>query len=512
MENLTGTIIYAVTNRRYDRGACASQLLSTVRRRYFEEQKPVSGKEMNTDSGVEIYTRYRLSKRMFYWVRKSSGKTLQRAYCVKGSYALCSWDLQGFAVSRETYSAQHIWEQTAYFAPGTPAQAETLCPAEVLRAQPDGTVLWLRLEDTGDKYSQTLLVPSKMNPGSAEQSLINASAGEPILLADTSAGVFCYCTQEEASLREQLAQRVSAEIPEDIQGFDTSLQELDFGFHYIENDPESLEAKKIRKVVVPPVQPLGPDYPANREVLRVDGAAKPAKYAVAAMNSKGVLKHVAQLHAQEETEEYGLDSAEQPEPDAERDADEDAAPPISELLEDFPMPVKRIVISAEESYVYFGKVLQGLREGQGRTQMQNGHTAYEGDYHEDKRDGFGTYYYKSGKISYVGNWKENRRHGAGVSFSAQDGSVFVGKWINNIPTGKGSAFDAEGNLLYTGDWKEGKRCGFGTEYRDGAEYYTGEWDNDCWNGKGTLRLANGTVITGFFKDGKVDGLDGETES
>ena len=62
---------------------------------------------------------------------------------------------------------------------------------------------------------------------------------------------------------------------------------------------------------------------------------------------------------------------------------------------------KRIVISAEESYTYFGKVIDGLRQGRGRTQMQNGCTAYEGDYLDDKRDGFGAYYYKSGKICYM---------------------------------------------------------------------------------------------------------------
>lgn len=50
---------------------------------------------------------------------------------------------------------------------------------------------------------------------------------------------------------------------------------------------------------------------------------------------------------------------------------------------------KRIVVSARESYLYFGGIAQGLREGRGRTQMANGCTAYEGGYRQDKRDGFG---------------------------------------------------------------------------------------------------------------------------
>lgn len=188
---------------------------------------------------------------------------------------------------------------------------------------------------------------------------------------------------------------------------------------------------------------------------------------------------------------------------------------------------KRIVVSEEESYLYFGRLLDGLRQGRGRTEMENGYTVYEGNYRDDKRDGFGAYYYKSGQICYIGDWKENKREGvgvsytpqgdtlhvgkwsedapvgtsaifdsegnlsfagriehglrqgAGVSYHADDGAIFVGKWKDNIPTGKGSEFDKDGNLIYTGMWKDGKRHGFGTEYdKEGNIIFTGEWEND----------------------------------
>ena len=76
-----------------------------------------------------------------------------------------------------------------------------------------------------------------------------------------------------------------------------------------------------------------------------------------------------------------------------------------------------------------------------------------------------------------------------------------------MPTGSGTAFDAEGNLIYTGEWKDGKRDGYGTEYRSGAVRYAGEWKEDRYNGKGTLTLANGTVLSGLFADGKAQGLE-----
>lgn len=192
------------------------------------------------------------------------------------------------------------------------------------------------------------------------------------------------------------------------------------------------------------------------------------------------------------------------------------------------MPVsKRIVVSEEESYLYFGRLIDGLRQGRGRTEMENGFTAYDGYYRDDKRDGFGAYYYKSGQICYVGDWKENQRDGIGVSYTphgenihvgrwsedkpvgtgaifdgdgnlsfagkiengmrqgvgisykVEDGTIFVGKWKDNVPTGKGSEFDGDGNLIYTGMWKDGKRHGFGTEYnKEGKIVFTGEWEND----------------------------------
>lgn len=209
--------------------------------------------------------------------------------------------------------------------------------------------------------------------------------------------------------------------------------------------------------------------------------------------------------------------------------DTDLSKPKEESHPIFPSitAAKRIVISAEESYYYFGKVIDGLRQGRGRTQTQDGNTAYEGNYRNDMRDGFGTYYYKSGQICYTGQWRENQRDGVGVSFqpddasihigrwrndqpvgtsaifdnqgnlefagkiengarqgagiaySAEDGTVFVGKWKNDIPTGEGSAFDSDGNLIYTGTWKEGKRHGTGTEFApDGHVIFTGEWKDD----------------------------------
>ncbi len=144
------------------------------------------------------------------------------------------------------------------------------------------------------------------------------------------------------------------------------------------------------------------------------------------------------------------------------------------------IPAKRIVVSSMESYLYFGKLINGLREGRGRTQTAGGHTAYEGGYRGDRREGFGVYYYKSGRLCYAGGWKRNLRDGMGVAFGSKDGSIFVGHWKDGVATGRGSEFDMDGNLIYTGGWKNGRRDGRGTEYRAGRVARTGLWRGDVF--------------------------------
>ena len=144
------------------------------------------------------------------------------------------------------------------------------------------------------------------------------------------------------------------------------------------------------------------------------------------------------------------------------------------------IPAKRIVVSSMESYLYFGRLINGLREGRGRTQTAGGHTAYEGGYRGDRREGFGVYYYKSGRLCYAGGWKRNLRDGMGVAFGSKDGSIFVGHWKDGVATGRGSEFDMDGNLIYTGGWKNGRRDGRGTEYRAGRVARTGLWRGDVF--------------------------------
>ncbi len=348
----------------------------------------------------------------------------------------------GETVSKARYGADHRWLQTAYYS------GNTARPSALLKQEQGGGLVLLRYNPEKQKYSRSVLEPCPAEQGTAGQSLVNAVAGEPPVFCETDAGSFYYClpTEKESRLAAQNDLRLGGRS---VQPDWPGEKELPVNFNYIANDkpavpePEQPEIRQPEPVPQAAADTQKSDYAADLEIFSTEEPQdKPTKYAVA---SKG-LGGRAQI-------------SEKIAPHTERAA-------------------KRIVISAEESYLYFGKMIDGLREGRGRTQMQNGCTAYEGGYRNDKRDGFGVYYYKSGKVCYVGGWKENRRDGAGVSYSSRDGSIFVGKWKDNIPTGIGTAFDAHGNLIYTGEWKDGKRHGHGTEYKNGKIVFSGEFRED----------------------------------
>ena len=550
MQSGAGIIFYAVYHREYDGPASKPSLLSQARRAYFTGGRTVSVKEENLDSGIKAVCRGRLAKHNFIWTEKRGGRTLQKAYCDGNGFELVRSDARGETVSKARFSPELGWIHTAYYMNGRRDQL----PAAVLSPAEGGLLLTEWNPDTG-KYSRTALSPCPLRRGTAEQSLVDARLGEARVWAETSAGDFCYCAAEEAALRASMMEGPRELLPEDL-AFQPVEEEGDplAGFAYIENDAEPEKDEQPAKPEPRPIEEapeLTDDYAADHELFcaGLDAPAPepwgtvcpPAAAALSeeafplpALNSglSQLLKLVqAELQAQA-GEEQQPPEAEAPPEEPQAEASPHAgryavaaknrhgivvhAPELKQKSDEpepgwtqkpAPTPVKRIIISAEESYAYFGDLLDGMREGRGRTETAGGHTAYEGGYHGDKRNGFGTYYYKSGKLCYVGHWKDNLRHGPGISFSSKDGSIFVGKWRDNVPTGSGTAFDAEGNLLYTGEWKDGKRDGCGTEYRNVALLYSGGWRGDLRHGKGTLTLENGTVITGIFENGKVQGLE-----
>lgn len=512
---------YAVCLKQYDSFSALHGTWCDMIRAFHETGKKTKKRETVRENGVPVSCCYSISSKQLKWKKKSNGKTLEQVFLQKDGYCRVKWDQNGKLVSKTMLNRQYNWVKTQYYGIGIQTASVLLTPG----SQPNTVLLQ---QNTENGWRSILLQACPVEAGSMEQSRIDSELGEPMLRAFTDQGEFCYCNAQEKAKREALLADIQSgavaavpiwdpagnegneEIPDAVPVGIESAEEADGQQEAVEPVPEALE-----QIFVPHEEDNS--YSANHELFHVDvpeeKQEEPERYAVASKNAEGalavsdVLESVAPKAGKDQA-----DSCPRQEPETE------PAPVVT--------AAKHIVVSAQESYEYFGMVVNGLRQGRGRTQKADGQTAYEGDYYNDKRDGFGAYYYNTGKICYVGDWKENKRHGTGVSFRPDDSSIhvgrwemdtpqgvssvfdregnlkfsgrlengsrqgvgvsfdpqgetlFVGKWKDNQPTGEGSEFDSEGNLLYKGSWQNGRRHGVGTEYSKlGAVLFTGTWKN-----------------------------------
>lgn len=479
-------MFYSVTSRQLredDR-----ELLAQVRRAYFEKGASQHGQTAAETFGTDDTAKYRITRRSMKWELTSGGRILQRAVPEgEGSYAVLTWDGAGDLRKKTDFDRHHRWLRSAFYR-GNPKRPELLL-------EPDGEELnCLRYDDHINKYRRSRLFAYPMEKTDTARIWMDNQVGTPDIEADTSDGQFYYCTKQEFAVRKTAsAHRDSAEA-EDVPNWDaTPATPIQFQFvrneHVLDEatapqpnlELESEDGPLLLEMEEPPLsQPvlsledciIDTEVPDELTVIEEDVAPIPVVFQPA---------------------KASIMPAQQPE-----------APHIAPQP-DALYPDKRIQVSDMEYYLYFGPLQDGKRQGRGRTQMENGRTAYEGVFADDKRDGFGTYYYKSGRLCYAGNWQQNQRSGLGASFSARDGSLFVGQWENNTPTGRGAAFDGEGTLSYYGMWLDGRRDGHGTEYFNGKVLYEGSWRNDCYSGQGCLHLSGGGTLTGTFRNGFADG-------
>lgn len=166
---------------------------------------------------------------------------------------------------------------------------------------------------------------------------------------------------------------------------------------------------------------------------------------------------------------------------------------ITDLIKSEEKP-DHVIDSRGEQYNFYGKIIDGKRQGHGRTATVEGITAYEGNFVDDKRNGFGAFYYKNGDINYLGNWENNKRQGFGVGFRNSDFTAHIGKWNENAPEGVGARFDNEGNFLFLGNYIEGKKQGFGITTDNDGNFVVSKFKDD-------------EVITSFALDDIFPGIE-----
>ena len=141
------------------------------------------------------------------------------------------------------------------------------------------------------------------------------------------------------------------------------------------------------------------------------------------------------------------------------------------------------------------------------TYTYDGGDKYVGEWKDNKKHGQGTYTYPDG-IIYVGQLENGDFNGQG-SLTLANGDTYVGKFKDDDANGQGSLTLANGDT-YVGEFKDNNFNGQGTyTFGPNSEWsedkYVGEFKNDKKHGQGTYFFADGTVETGLWEDGELQG-------
>lgn len=113
------------------------------------------------------------------------------------------------------------------------------------------------------------------------------------------------------------------------------------------------------------------------------------------------------------------------------------------------------------------------------------------------------------KYCYYGDINDDcMRDGYGRTEMSNGKTAYEGNYINNKRNGFGSFYYKNGGLCYTGEWKDNKRNGFGVGVRssDGS-FHAGTWSNNKPEGVGARFDKYGKLsYIANFKNGKESGL------
>ena len=154
-----------------------------------------------------------------------------------------------------------------------------------------------------------------------------------------------------------------------------------------------------------------------------------------------------------------------------------------------PTDPRRSAQSYQKSPEYFELVTETYADG----------SVYEGQRLNLKRHGRGKFYYSDGGV-YDGDWFEGAMHGVGTLFYASGQIAYQGEWNNNKFDGRGSVYNENPARLYGDfDYTDFDKLG------DQWVKYDGEFKSDIKYGVGSLFLSNGDRFDGYFMEDMIHG-------
>lgn len=485
-------VIYALSFNDFMPFNVSADVLAKVRKNFFEHNKRQSDKLVQNINEVTIRYNYNMEKgKPMKWLVQRNKATIEQAISTSPDfYEICTYDEKGARILTTEFTAEHIINKVTFLLNGQNVVVtfDNVDGTTVLRYKVGNReeVLSLLIIDEDDEVIRRL---TKRNPFITVTAL-------------TSSGVVYFGTDSEVDCIKGVVSEIKADIEEENKPkVYITEQDKDSGFNFNDSDfnikknmnktfdiekvdffdgelNEEVQDNSVEEILSVPNDIPDDDTLEEPRIIETDEITDEEQTVIeeiseeeneeqpltkAVVTSKDVKPIV--------TPEVAIENPE-PEPASEPEPQENPANPDA-IAPDL------IINSGGERYLYFGQIDDKLtREGYGRTQMENGRTAYEGEYHKNKRYGYGSFYYRDGGLCYTGEWKNNKRSGFGMGIRSSDGSYHVGSWDDNKPNGFGARFDKYGNLSYVSNFKDGREVGLSVEYDNDGSISIFRWVND----------------------------------
>lgn len=171
---------------------------------------------------------------------------------------------------------------------------------------------------------------------------------------------------------------------------------------------------------------------------------------------------------------------------------------------------------------YWGPLVGGVRQGQGRVEWSNG-TAYTGGFRDGLFSGNGLLRTPSGDVI-EGDFEQGLPSGK-VTMTTNTGSIYQGQARlgqldghghfqddSNVYDGefRNNLYHGQGHLVspaqeYTGEFRQGQFWGTGKLRHQNGRIYTGEFVRGEFEGKGRFAIPDGPIYEGDFVAGKLQG-------
>ncbi len=538
-----------------------SQLALAMRKFFATGQKPVRVRENLTLNGYRGQVRGKLSRHSVYWSLKISGAqgnsvVLEEAFGQPSGWMLVTRDFTGVITGRSYFDQNHDWVKSEYYEPWDSTQAKVVFSP----LRKDRQVLLRDWDPAKQAFRETRLALAPYQSGTAQQNVVDAQLGQPLLLLATVTGELCCCPGAQAQLREQATQDAAGEVTILMPAWEvrdgalvdgeaeepttitfTSLEE------YAKIEPGRRSAAPVSPAPPQPDLPSGEEFtpsadpnslleaPSGEEpMLSLETASALPETGDATADAASLMEADGSREpgpSQQEHSATSTDLASSAAPDGSREpgpsqqehsaTSTDLAPLAAPdgSRESGPSQQEN---SATSTDLASSAAPDGSREP-GPSQQE--HSATSTDLASSAApDGSrepgpsqqetpplnrrGRTQQPNGYTSYEGDYVNGKRHGFG-SYYYKDGNLcYAGFWKEDRRDGLGVSFRDSDHALHVANWKNGQPGGLVSLFdANGSLRFGGRIENGKKEGAGVvLDAQDGTVFVGQWKGGEPTGL------